>query len=699
MKAQEIQFLEFLKNAQQFRIPIYQRTYSWTDRECLQIWDDILRVGEDRGVSAHFIGSVVYIQEGIHSVGSAPYLVIDGQQRLTTVTLILEALARFVGDGEPVSGFSAEKIRNYYLKNHMESGEGQHKLLLTQTDRNTLLALVNQKELPRDHSVRLVKNFAWIEKRVKRLGGELENLCMGLSKLIVVGISLDRDHDNPQLIFESMNSTGRELSQADLIRNFILMGLGPNHQEELFESQWRPMEVDFGQEAYGDHFDGFMRHFLTVKTGEIPKIREVYEAFKAYARQPIIENAGVNELVKEIRVFARYYCAMLLGGEQNPKLRAAFLDLKELKSDVTYPFLIEVYHDYNNGLLSVEEFSQIVRLVESYVFRRAICNIPTNSMNKTFGTLSQSLNKDRYFESVQAAFLLLPSYRRFPNNEEFIQGMPERDLYNFRSRTYWLRRMENHERKELVSLDDYTIEHIMPQNENLSSDWKESLGPEWERIHLSKLHTLGNLTLTRYNSEYSDRPFVEKREMEGGFKHSPLRLNDGLGSVEKWDEQAIETRARRLAALASEIWISPSLDQEILASHRPESKISRSIYSLEDHPTLSPDTPLRGLFDALRAEILSLDSCIREEPLKLYIAYKAETNVVDVIPRSKQLLLAVNMPFRELRDPSELTKDVSGMGRWGNGEIELRVSSLEDIPYALGVIRQSLEKQLGSNPE
>ena len=236
MKAQEIQFLEFLKNAQQFRIPIYQRTYSWTDRECLQIWDDILRVGEDRGVSAHFIGSVVYIQEGIHSVGSAPYLVIDGQQRLTTVTLILEALARFVGDGEPVSGFSAEEIRNYYLKNHMESGEGQHKLLLTQTDRNTLLALVNQKELPRDHSVRLVKNFAWIEKRVKRLGGELENLCMGLSKLIVVGISLDRDHDNPQLIFESMNSTGRELSQADLIRNFILMGLGPNHQEELFEN-------------------------------------------------------------------------------------------------------------------------------------------------------------------------------------------------------------------------------------------------------------------------------------------------------------------------------------------------------------------------------------------------------------------------------------------------------------------------------
>ncbi len=211
--------------------------------------------------------------------------------------------------------------------------------------------------------------------------------------------------------------------------------------------------------------------------------------------------------------------------------------------DVAYPFLLELYSDFANDRLDCADFEVAVRLVEAYVFRRAVCNIPTNSLNKTFATFGRSLKKDRYLESIQAHLLMLPSYRRFPEDEEFKRELIIRDLYNFPSRSYWLRRLENHGRKERVPVDEYTIEHILPQNENLSSSWKDKLGPEWQHVQKTRLHTLGNLTLTGYNAEYSDRPFVEKRDMKGGFRESPLKLNEGLGDCEVWDETAIEVRA------------------------------------------------------------------------------------------------------------------------------------------------------------
>jgi len=276
MKATEAKLLDFLKKSPQFVIPIYQRTYSWTEPECQQLWDDILRTGQNDDISAHFVGSIVYIEKGVYHITSqSPLLVIDGQQRLTTVSIILEALSRHLGDTEPLDGFSAKKLRNYYLLNPLEDGELRYKLLLTQTDKQSLLALVDQKPWPAEHSLRLTENFKFFEDNVSKLGDDLIPLCKGLAKLMIVDISLSRDQDNPQLIFESMNSTGRELSQADLIRNFILMGLESNHQTRLYNDHWRPMEVAFGQEAYGTHFDSFMRHYLTVKTGEIPNVNKV----------------------------------------------------------------------------------------------------------------------------------------------------------------------------------------------------------------------------------------------------------------------------------------------------------------------------------------------------------------------------------------------------------------------------------------
>ena len=514
MKATEANLLAFIKKSPQFMIPIYQRTYSWTEKECRQLWDDILRTGSDDNISAHFVGSIVYIEKGIYQVTSqSQLLVIDGQQRLTTITLLIAALAEALGENELVEGFSQRKLRNYYLLNPEESGEMHFKLILSQTDKNSLINILENTEQAKEYSLRITENFKLFESLINNFDNNLKTLCRGLSKLVVVDIALNRDQDNPQLIFESMNSTGRELSQADLIRNYILMGLEPNLQTRLYEKYWRPMEVEFGQEAYGIHFDGFMRHYLTVKTGSIPNLGGVYEVFKEYSRSEKISQEGVEALVKEIRTFASYFCAMAIGSEQDPDLKIAFQDLRELKVDVTYPLLLELYSVYVLGILSKDDFLIAVRTIESYVFRRTICAIPSNSMNKTFATLSKTLKKDHYLESIQAYLLLLPSYRRFPNDDEFKRELQTKDLYNFRSRSYWLRRLENHGRKERVSVGEFTIEHIMPQNENLSPAWKTSLGLEWKRIHQTYLHTLGNLTLTAYNSDYSDRVFSEKRDM------------------------------------------------------------------------------------------------------------------------------------------------------------------------------------------
>jgi len=335
-----------------------------------------------------------------------------------------------------------------------------------------------------------------------------------------------------------------------------------------------------------------------------------------------------------------------------------------------------------------------VRLIEAYVFRRAICSIPTNSMNKTFATFTKVLKKDRYLESIQAHFLLMPSYRRFPRDEEFMRDIQIRDLYNFRSRSYWLRRFENHGRKERVPVDEYTIEHVMPQNENLSETWKTELGFDWKRVQDTWLHTLGNLTLTGYNSEYSDRPFKEKRDMDGGFRDSPIKMNASLATIEKWDEAAIQTRAKTLAVKAPKVWPVPELPSEILNEYQPSAIVPAS-YSIEDHPNLT-NPVMRALFDAFRKEVFALDPCVSEEFLKIYVAYKAETNFVDVVPQAKQLRLSLNMKFADINDPHHMCKDVTNLGRWGNGDIEVSLSKIEELPYVIGLVRQSLERQLGN---
>ena len=316
MKASEAGLLSFLKKANQFVIPIYQRNYSWTEAECRQLWSDIVRAGADENVPSHFIGSIVYIDKGF-AVHWTPLLVIDGQQRLTTAALLIAALAEALDalpedEREVADGFSPNKLRNYYLVNPEETAEKYFKLLLSQTDRSTLCAVVSGKPLPPEPqtSTRIVENLGHFRGWLAAPSTDLAAVCRGLAKLTVVDIALSRDHDNPQLIFESMNSTGRELSQADLIRNYVLMGQEPKTQTDLYERYWHPMEQVFGQRAYGEQFDAFVRHFLTVRTGTIPNIREVYAAFKQYVASKPVAEAGTDALLADLLRTARHYSAM-----------------------------------------------------------------------------------------------------------------------------------------------------------------------------------------------------------------------------------------------------------------------------------------------------------------------------------------------------------------------------------------------------
>lgn len=306
----------------------------------------------------------------------------------------------------------------------------------------------------------------------------------------------------------------------------------------------------------------------------------------------------------------------------------------------------------------------------------------------------KAIDGENYLESVLAHFLLLPNNSRFPTDTEFIKHIKEHNLYNTRYRHYWLYRFENYNKKERISKGDYTVEHIMPQSENLPDEWKKSLGDNWRDVHQKWLHTLGNLTLTGYNPEYGNKSFAEKREMEGGFHESTLRLNKGLKDVEIWDEQAIADRADILAQQATNIWIYRLLSDETIDKYRPQSKSRGSIYTIDDHPFLVRDGITKKLFDEFRRKVKDIDSCVTEEFLKIYVAYKAETNFVDVIPKAKNLCLSLNIGINDIRDPKNIAIDVAGKRHWGNGDVEVHLRSSDEISYIMDLVRQAFDRQM-----
>jgi len=579
MKATDAKLLDLLNVRKQFVIPIYQRKYSWKKTHCEKLWDDILKAAIDPNVRVHFIGSIVYIQEEVDTPDTLvpEQLVIDGQQRLITISLLLAALAKAKNFDKQKS----QELKDYYLFHAHREGDQRYRLKPTESDRKNYFSLLEDNKNLVSTST-LVDNYNFFDGKLQNEDADfLTKIYHGISKIKIVDVSLKRGEDDPQLIFESLNSTGLDLSQADLIRNFILMRLKPTEQEELYNKYWSQMEQNFDKSEHSGRIDRFIRDYLTIKNeGNIPAIRDVYAKFQDHVGS--LMDVEIRDIVAEIYQYSNYYIYLQdssrlestdkNGKKNEEKLRYILDDIKELKVDVAYPFLMEVHHDYTNQkIISQEEYIEILLLVESYVFRRAICGIPTASLNKTFATLSKELVKDggHYLESFKAALMLKESYRRFPDDDEFKREMMVKDLYRFRNCRYYLTKLEKPYHKE-INIKECEIEHIMPQT--LSYAWRMELGEDWEAIHNRYIHTIGNLTLAAYNKEYSNRPFLEKRDLvvedrKVGLGISPIRLNSCLGEIEHWNETEIKKRAVVLAMRAKYVWPYPKLSSEVLAKY------------------------------------------------------------------------------------------------------------------------------------
>jgi len=298
----------------------------------------------------------------------------------------------------------------------------------------------------------------------------------------------------------------------------------------------------------------------------------------------------------------------------------------------------------------------------------------------------------RYVASVKAAFLLMDGYRRYPDDAEFERELKIKDVYNFRSRNYLLESLENYNRKELVNAENYTIEHILPQNDNVSPEWQADLGEKYKDIKDKYLHSLGNLSLTAYNSELSDHPFQTKKKIEGGFNNSPLFLNESVRSADTWNESAINHRATVLAERGMKVWSAPSLPQDILDIYKePEQSNNDVQYSVDDYDYLKDE--MLELYKSFEKRVLNIDASARVEFKKLYIAFKSQTNFVDVVPQKRRLRLSLNISFDEIKDTKGICKDVSGLGRWGNGDVEVGLDNNSDLDYIIELVEQAFEEQ------
>ncbi|MFP6168010.1 DUF262 domain-containing protein [Helicobacter pylori] len=692
MDAKATTLLKFFEENQnnQFVIPIYQRLYSWEKEQCEQLWDDIIKIGGNDKMNGHFIGSILYVR--VDDTHSSPLLIIDGQQRLTTITLLFIALRNHLSEEvEILKKFSRKKIESYLI-NSDKDGDNKFRLILSESDKDTLLSLIDEnKRKPSEPSSKIMENFKLFEEWIRKNTDKLETIFKGLDKLMIVWIALKKGKDDPQLIFESMNSKGIELTQADLIRNYIIMETEVEKQEDFYNQYWRAMEEDFKQNE--TLFNQFVRHYLTIKTGKIPNEKRVHEAFKRYQQERGIET---EVLLQDLQKYCGYFCQIAFKKEADKDLNKALGFLVDLEMDVVYPLLLELYSDYSDGVLSDQDFTSIIYLTESYICRRAVCGIPSNGLNKFFPSFTKKIDKKQYLKSVEEHFGSLTGNQKFPNDFEFKDSFITKELYG-RNKTkkkktkYFLERLESFERNERVYTHEYTIEHIMPQT--LTEEWKRDLGENFQAIHDKYLHTIGNLTLTGYNSEYSNKSFQEKRDMEKGFKQSPLKLNQSLKDLESFGEKKIEKRANDLADWALKIWTYPKLDAETLEKYKQKGKREKKAYDLSSYKFGSHS---RELFDILSKEIKALDERITEKFNQDYISYMFDKNFVDIVVQTKDLKLYLNMPFNELQDEKNLARDMTNKGHLGNGDIEVKLETKEDIPYCLGLIKQILEKQMGS---
>ena len=549
-----------------FIIPLYQRNYDWKEENCEQLFQDLLKMHHsDR--KSHFFGSIVSSIQA----GTEDRFIIDGQQRITTVSLLLIAMVNAfkAGDIHATDGKLVDKIFKRYLVDEYQEDERKVKLKPIKKDMDAFDALLYR---PKDQHIKgsnVTRNYEFFYDKIVKSGLSMDELFETIKKLEVINIKLDED-DDPQLIFESLNSTGLDLSEADKIRNYLLMSLAPAEQDDLYTRYWNPIEESTKYDP-----SSFVRDYLTMKQGKIGRIDKIYFIFKEYAEN---ERTSRAELLEEMHHYAKIYSQIDNANMGIEKINRKLSQVRTLDSTVAYPFYLAFFDYAEKNSLSDEEKYRVLDIVESYWARRIICNLPSNALNKVFATLHRDVinNMNKAAEGEHPTYtdvliyLLLKKGRSsvFPKDDEVKEDFATRQVYKMPTnlRMFILERMENRDSKERhdvvgqLTEKSISIEHIMPQT--LSDKWKDDLGEEWERIHQQYLHTMANLTLTGYNSQYSNLTFVEKRDMEKGFNDSAFRLNNYVKSCNQWTETELKQRQRDLLDVFMQLWPMPSTSFE-----------------------------------------------------------------------------------------------------------------------------------------
>lgn len=564
MKAVQTSMLMFMQQPkQQFIIPVYQRTYKWTRLNCKQLLDDIRRVSTDEN-KTHFIGSIVYITDEYYQATKINQLsIIDGQQRITTISLLLLAMCKYLKENPNKFDTTPEELFNEYLINNTyksKHGEDYIKLELTKHDKDIYFKLI-KNDVVENMTHNIYSNYKYFYETIKKYSYDIDKIYNGIAKLMIVDVSLVRTQDDPQLIFESLNSTGVKLTQADLIRNYLLMDLESEFQNRIYNDFWFQIENKLRDDK--EELSEFIRDYLTIKHEKIPNKSEVYIEFKKYFAKNFSRcEEDIEKLVKELYSYSNIYEKIIRRQEKKLQINQYLIDFDDLDLKVINPLLLKLYYDYEVNIINEEQFVYVLNLLESCIVRRIICTAPTNSLSKIFLNLIKNINDTNYIESIEKILMSREGNQRFPRNDEFEDKFILKDVYNLKpsNRRFILDKLENFESKEILNIEAFTIEHIMPQSTNLSDKWVNALGQNWKEIHSKYLHTIGNLSLTRYNSEMSNKFFTEKRDIKGGFKDSMCWLNKDLKDLDTWNENEIVKRAKMLVATAKKIWKMPTIE-------------------------------------------------------------------------------------------------------------------------------------------
>lgn len=515
----------------------------------------------------HFIGSVVYVHDDVYTTsGLTELTIIDGQQRLTTITLLYIALYRHAISENNIS--LSDKIYETYLVNKFAEESEKLKLKLKPTDNNKIaLSYVMSPDksyidLPFS---RILENFRFFFEKINTKTSPV--ILKGLQRLVFVEIALDRQKDSPQRIFESLNSTGLELSQADLIRNYILMGLPRVEQEQVFSHFWAPIEESAKNFVTNEsRVSDFVRDYLTMKNKEIPNKSQVYEKFKENFPTP--NQDRLKEILGEIRTFAKIYSRLLNPDrEENSKIARELHYINILEISVAYPFLMQVYQDYETQIITSGDFLAVLKIVQSFAWRRFIVGLPTHALNKIFMNLYDRIDKDSYLPSLEKSLMQRTGTQRFPRDVEIIENLKYKDMYNTKpkSRNYFFDKIENFNNSEVVDVSSplLTIEHIFPQNPDLV--WKQALSSEeFAEISDKYLNTIGNLTLSGNNGKLGNKGFIAKRDMnddglEQGYAFSRLWLNRDLKDLDRWGIAEIQDRIEQISERFLSIWPAPAV--------------------------------------------------------------------------------------------------------------------------------------------